>query len=142
MSVNNRTLHGSLQRDVVTSQLGAVGGTAAEIHYVHTAPRPQLVEAIKVSCLGLTGAATANFMLSRFVSGGQTIIGAYVATLTLTAFGTSGLQSVSFLASMPLIAGDAIQVTSGGSNVGVTDLKIDVVVKNLEDIRTNFGTSY
>lgn len=142
MAIQNRDLGGAEQRSTSHAQLGAVGGAAAEIHYVHVAPRPQLVEAIKTSCLGLTGACTANFMLTRFVSGGQTIIGAYCATLTLAAFGTSGLQSVSFLASLPLISGDAIQVTCGASNVGVTDLTVSVVVKNLEDIKTNFGTTY
>lgn len=142
MAINNRSLGGGEQRHVTQSQLGAVGGAAAEIHYVHVAPRPQLVEAIKTTCLGLTGACTANFMLSRFVSGGQTIIGSYCATLTLAAFGTSGIQSVSFLASLPLIANDAIQVTCGGSNIGVTDLTVSVVVKNLEDIKSNFGTTY
>lgn len=142
MAINNRSLGGAEQRTHTFAQLGAVGGAAAEIHYVHVAPRPQLVEAIKVSCLGLTGAATANFMLTRFVSGGQTIIGAFCATLTLSAFGTSGLQSVSFLASMPMIASDVIQVTSGASNVGVTDMTVSVVCKNLEDIKSNFGTTY
>ncbi len=143
MAINNRSFDGSEQREVFTSQLGAVGGVAAELHYVHVAPRPQLVEQLKTSCLGLTGAATANFQLARFITGaGATVIGGLAATLTLAAFGTSGLQTVTYSASFVLGAGDVIQVTSGGSNVGVTDLTVSTVVKNLQDIKTNFGTSY
>lgn len=143
MAINNRSLDGSEQRTATTAALGAVGGAAAEIHYVHVAPRPQLVEQLKVSCLGLTGAATANFQLTRFVVGsGQTIIGGLAGTLTLAAFGTSGLQTVTYLASFLLQGGDCIQMTSGASNVGVAEMTVTTVVKNLEDIKTNFGTTY
>lgn len=141
MAINNRSLHGSLQREVAPCQLGAVA--TAESHVVHLAPRPQIVEAIKVSSLGLSGAPTANFQIVRFITGsGSTTIGAFCTTLTLAALGTSGTQSVVFLASMPLVANDAIQFTSGASNAAVTELRVDVLVKNLEDIRTQFGTSY
>lgn len=142
MAINNRSMDGSEQRDVGLAALGAVGGAAAETHFVYTAPRPQLVEQIKVASLGLTGAATANFQVQRFNSAGITTIGALCATLTIAAYGTSGIQSVSFLASLLLQANDQLAVTSGGSNVGVTDLTVSTVVKNLQDIKTNFGTSY
>lgn len=143
MAINNRSLDGSLQRETVLAQLGAVGGAAAEIHDVHVAPRPQLVEQIKVSALGVTGSFHTSFQLSRFIVGaGGTLIGGLASTLTVIAFGTSGLQSVTFAASFLLGANDKLQFAGGASNVGCTDLVVTTVVKNLQDITTNYGTSY
>jgi hypothetical protein len=143
MAINNRSLDGSLQRDITSNQLGAVGGAAAETHCVHLAPRPQLVEQIKVAALGVTGSYHNSFQVYRFNStGGATLIGGLAATLTVVAAGTSGIQTATYAASMVLLANDMVQMIGGASNVGCTDLKVEVVVKNLSDIRTNFGTSY
>jgi hypothetical protein len=142
MAINNRSLDASEQRTVSTAQLGAVGGSAAETHMLYTAPRPQLVEQIKVAAQGVTGTFATSYQLQRFTSAGVTVIGALAATLTVVAFGTSGLQSVTFSASFLLQANDNIQLAGGGSNIGCTDLVVTTVVKNLEDIKSNFGTTY
>lgn len=142
MGVNNRSLDGSLQREVVTATLGAVGGAAAETHMLLTAPRPQLVEQIKVAAQGVTGSFHTSFQVQRFTSAGVTVIGGLAATLTVVAYGTSGIQSVTFAASLALQANDNLQFSGGASNVGCTDLVISTVVKNTQDILTNYGTSY
>lgn len=142
MGINNRSFDPSEQREVITSPLGAVGGAAAETHMVYTSPRPQLVEQIKVVAQGVTGSYHNSFQLQRFTSAGVTVIGALAATLTVVAYGTSGIQTVTFAASFVLQANDNIQVQGGASNVGCTDLVVTTVVKNLQDIKTNFGVSY
>lgn len=142
MAINNRSFDPSEQREVITSPLGAVGGAAAETHVVYTAPRPQLLEQIKVAAQGVTGTYNNEFRLQRFNSAGVTVITGLAATLTVVAYGTSGLQSVTFSASYLLQSGDNVQIVGGASNVGCTDLTVTSVVKNLQDIKTNFGTSY
>jgi hypothetical protein len=142
MAINNRALDGSLQREVVPAALGAVGGAAAETHTIHSAPRAQLVEQIKVVAQGVTGSFHTSYQVQRFNSAGVTLIGGLGVTLTVVAYGTSGIQTATFAASMILQANDNLQIIGGASNVGCTDLVVTTVVKNLQEILTHYGTSY
>jgi hypothetical protein len=110
MAINNRALDGSLQREVVPAALGAVGGAAAETHTIHSAPRAQLVEQIKVVAQGVTGSFHTSYQVQRFNSAGVTLIGGLGVTLTVVAYGTSGIQTATFAASMILQANDNLQI--------------------------------
>ncbi len=142
MGINNRSFDPSEQREVKTAAIGAV--TNAGVYQAYVCPRPQLVEQIKVGSLGISGAPTVNLQVQRFITGtGATLIGALTATLTLAALGTSGLQTVTYQASLVLAAGDVLHLTGGGgSGAAMADVTVTTVVKNLQDIKTNFGTSY
>lgn len=142
MGVTNRSLDASEQRKVLGAAYGAVA-TGATLHAC-IVPFNSTLEGIRVAAEGLSGAPTYAMRIQRFIAGaGITAIAGGATTLTATAFGTSGLQSMVLAAAgstlLNLLAGDIITLTSGGANTAATNLSVSVVVKATQDIKTQFG---
>lgn len=138
MSIINRSLDVSEQQESVKLKVeGSVTGTTYILKHV---ARPVELQKAKHVCLGLSGTPTVKLALSRFVVGaGQTTID-ITGALTQVAFGTSGVQSFSLPASgsslLKLQKDDLLVAITAGTNAAVAQMDIDVVVKNLQDIKS------
>lgn len=137
MGVVNRTLDVSLQQNDLQASYGAVvTGATLQLCMI---PAPCTLKQVKVAAAGLSGAPTYDLRVLRFIVGtGVTTIAGGATTLTATAVGTSGIQSMSLAAAgssfLNLIAGDVLTLTSGGANTAVVDLSVAVVLQNTQDI--------
>jgi hypothetical protein len=78
--------------------------------------------------------------VERFVVGTGAATFAVGGALTHSAFGTSGIQAYSLPAAgsslLDCQTGDVIRVLTAGSNAALTDLMVEIVVKNVADIKT------
>lgn len=142
MAIVNRDLDASQQRDLSVATFGAVANGLTLSLFV--APVAQEVQAVKVSAIGLSGAATGALFLHKFGASGVSIITGGWTTLTIAAIGTSGLQSFVQVASgsslIQMNQGDVLMYTSGGgSGAALAALSVAVVVKNLVDIKNQFN---
>ena len=142
MAIVNRELDASEQRKTVQADfaLTATGVTllCAQI------PVASELQAVRVAAVGISGSPTVAFTIGRFIAGtGFTSITGGATTLTLTAFGTSGLQTMAVNASgsslTALTAGDVLQLTTGGANAAATSLSVSFVVKELVDIKNQYN---
>jgi hypothetical protein len=142
MPIINREKDASEQRVVVQSDFGlSLNGATLALGLVAS---PGTLDGIRVAAIGLTGAPTMDFKVNRFVVGsGMTSI-AGSTTLTLTAIGTSGVQSVVQVATgnslLALQAGDVLvaQMT-GGANTGAAAVSVAYVLRATQDIKSSFG---
>lgn len=142
MAIVNRDLDASEQRRSLTQNYGAVA-TGATVH-VAFVPTAGTLEAVKVAVAGLSGSPTYDLRVLRFIAGaGVTSIAGAATTLTGVAVGTSGVQSMVLAASgssfLNLMAGDVLTLTAGAANTNVLQLSCGVVVKAIQDIKTQFG---
>lgn len=138
MAIINRTLDTSEQLEKV--QLYQKGTVTAIDYVVYRCPRAMQIQTARALSLGLSGTPTSTLKLTRFVVGaGQTTI-SISGALTNVAFGTSGIQSMSLPAAgsslLNLQTGDVLIVSAAGTNAALTDLMVEVVVKNIADIKT------
>jgi len=95
----------------------------------------------KVSMLGLSGAPTVVLKACRFIAGTGGSSFALGTTFAISAFGTSGYMSYSLLtvgsSQLALQKGDLLVATQGGgTGAASTSTIIDVVVQNIQDIKT------
>lgn len=137
MGIVNRTLDTSEQKELVQQDLVA---TSTGVDYViHKAPRAQTLIDAKATAVGLSGTPTATLKLQRFVVGAGLTTIAISGALTHSAIGTSGTQTFSLPAAgsslLSLAAGDFLVVTTAGTNAGLAQLLVDVVVQNVQDIK-------
>lgn len=146
MGVANRELDASEQREqLVNVDLQAASCVNGVTLMLGIIPYPATVAAIRVAGLGLSGAPTLAFTINRFIAGaGQTVITGGATTLTITAFGTSGLQSVVLAAAgstlLNLLAGDVLQcVTGGGTGAAAVSYNIVVVTQATQDIKNHYS---
>lgn len=135
----NRTDDISQQKDLVVHSISA--GTSTGVTYgIYVVPRAQTLLDARSACIGLSGAPTSALSLQRFVAGAGATVIAIGGALTLAAFGTSGNQQYSLPASgstlLNLQAGDRVFMTAGGSNAAVANLLTELVVLNIQDIKT------
>ncbi len=142
MSIINRTKDVSEQKDVVICGNDYSGTATAGIYPVYVAPRAQLLTDAKNMALGLSGAPTMALFLNRFVIGTGAASYAIGGALTVSAFGTSGYQTYSLPATgnsvLALAAGDFITVKAGGSSAALTSNVIELVIQNIQDVRSWF----
>lgn len=97
----------------------------------------QLVAASE-ACYGVSGAASHSLWVYRFAGGFTSF--AIGQSLAITAFGTSGIQGYSlFGASNQLLAGDQIVLLTQVANTAVDTAIVELVVRNLQDIVSDFG---
>lgn len=133
----NRSMDISEQKDLQTAL--ATATATGKDYIVHRAPRAQTLTDAKAIAVGLSGAPTATLKLQRFVAGAGLTTIAISTALTHTAIGTSGAQSFSLPASgsslLALAAGDVVVATTGGSNAGLEQLMVQIVVQNIQDIK-------
>jgi hypothetical protein len=133
MAIVNRNKDVSEQLEVVraTAETTVTGKASlvGRMPYAATIVRGSL------SAVGLSGSPTAQFAIRRFVTGaGETLI-PLGAALALVATSTSGPQSYTFSATA-LIAGDMIAVSHAGTNAGVEQLGVAVVVQAIQSIKS------
>lgn len=142
MGITNRAKDSSEQREVFEAHY-ALTATGVTIP-VCVVPFASTLDAVRVAAHGLSGSPTYQLAVNRFITGaGLTTMTAAATLLTATAFGTSGLQSVVLAASgssfLNLMAGDVVFMASGAANTAVNSISVAVVLKALQDIKTNFG---
>lgn len=137
MAIINRSLGESEQKEAV--QANVKNTVTATNYVVHRAQRPQEILAAKAYAAGLSGSPTSTLYVERFVVGTGGVTYAVGGALTHTAFGTSGAQAYSLPASgsslLQLQAGDVVRVLTGTANTAATDLSVQIVLKNLNDIK-------
>lgn len=141
MAIVNRDLDVTQRRDTIQSNYPLVGTGVTVVAAV--IPSSSTLQAVRVSAFGASGAPTYSLGIWRFIPGtGVTTIVGGATTLTFTANGTSGVQSMVLATGgsslLNLLANDMILLTTGGANTAAT-LSVAVVVQNLQDIKTEFG---
>lgn len=138
MGIINRSQDVSEQYEKVA--LYQKGTVTATNYVVYRCPRPMLISTARAYAAGLSGAPTSTLYVERFVVGTGAATFAVGGALTHAAFGTSGIQSYSLPASgsslLQCQTGDVIRVLTAGSNAALTDLMVEVVVQNIQDIKT------
>lgn len=141
MAIVNRTLDPSQQQSELMSsyQLTVTGATLQ----VAAIPYPAVLKAVKVAAIGLSGAPTLDLRIQRFIVGtGVTSIAGGATTLTETAWGTSGVQSMVLAASgsslLNLQANDVIALATGVANTASSQSVVAVVIQATQDILSWF----
>jgi hypothetical protein len=142
MAITNRALDASEQRKTFTAGVGLVG-TGSTTH-CFVMPSAGTLEGVRMAAAGISGSPVAQVAVIRFIAGaGLTSIGGVATTLALQAVGTSGIQSVALAAAgstlLNLMAGDVVAVGLTGANSAVATLTVAAVVKQTQDIKTQFG---
>jgi hypothetical protein len=145
----NRDKDQSEQRDVYQVQCGNIA-TGATVPLM-SAPNPCQIVSVQESAVGISGAPVHTLFVCRFVVGTGTTTIALSATLSPTAFGTSGLvgwSTASFGVTTPaqgnttavqLLQGDQLFLVSTGANTSAYQPVVTIVTKALQDIKTHFG---
>lgn len=133
MGIVNRTNDASEQQWVAGQNLTVTvtGKSDAVVHM------PQAGTIIRgyVAGVGLSGTPTAQMAIRRFVVGaGQTLI-PIGGALTVIACSTSGPLAYTF-STTALTSGDTICVTHGGTNAGLEQLNVAIVIQSTQDIKT------
>lgn len=138
MAIINRTNDISEQKELVTITAGAVA-TGAELA-TKVIERAQVITDCKVGGLGLSGTPHVVLNVSRFVAGTGGSTFSVGSTFAVPAFGASGYGSYSLPAAgstlLNLQKGDVVSVKVGGSNAAFNGLAVDIVVQNIQDIKT------
>lgn len=105
------------------------------------------VRAVQVAARALSGAPTVEVEAHRFVAGaGVTVNSSIMTALTMKAFGTSGIANslslgVAGSTQVQVAAGDLLVATCVGANTGADDVVVSVVLKCLQDIKSDFGSA-
>lgn len=152
MAINNRELDTPQQRETVVNVLidrtpssisaGIMNPVVAtgQTYVLGLVPRAMQLVVGAISLYGISGAPNYQLWLQRFAGGITAIqIGASVAPL---AFGTSGAVAFSALAAsvtFPCQAGDQLLLTSTGANTAASSINVQLVLRNLQDIKTDYG---
>jgi hypothetical protein len=145
MPIINRDLDASQKRQFINwDQAPFTTGTTA---IMGTMPSACSVDAIQITANGLSGTPVYTLSVQRFIVGtGYTnfVLG---TSFSPVEFGTSGVLSVTFGFSLPVIGStlttlqqnDMLVIVSGGSNAAVKALNVNIVIRPLVDIQKFFG---
>ncbi len=139
MGFINRTKDISEQKESLTVSVGATAnGTDVPVAVIE---RACVITDCKATLLGISGAPNVLLKALRFVAGTGGTSFAIGSTFAVTAFGTSGYVSYSLPAAgsslLQLQKGDLlVAVQGGGSGAASTATIIDVVIQNVQDIKT------
>ena len=137
MAIINRTMDASEQKESIKIT-ASPWNTGAEV--IVPIERACTITDAKVIGLGISG--TPNVLLKglRFIAGTGGSSFAIGSTFAVTAFGTSGYLSYSLPASgstlLSLQKGDALVATLGGANAAFVAATLDIVVQNIQDVKT------
>ncbi len=144
MGFTNRSKDSSEQKWIYEVSYGAIGTTptAAPELAVCSVPFPGVIKKMVASAKGVSGAPALDMYVQRFTTVGITLSGG-ATSLTLQAYGTSGMQSFVLAASgntlLNVLAGDMITVKMSGLDTAVDSLSVGVVIQAVQDIKTSFG---
>lgn len=139
MGIINRTKDASEQKESLTAVATLpVNGQDIPVAIIE---RPCVVTDAKVTLLGISGAPTVLLKALRFVAGTGGSTFNLGTTFAITAFGTSGFISYSLVAAggtqLNLQKGDMlVAVQGGGTGAASTATIIDVIIQNVQDIKT------
>ncbi len=143
----NRTDDVSQQQEILSiSYLNTGGGGSALIASGSTlycsvvVPRAMQIQQVQSTCFGISGAPQVLLGCLRFVNGISFVIG---TTSLIPAFGVSGYMGVSIGAAgatvLNLQKGDVLVAQQlGGTGAASNATVINIVVKNLQDIKSWF----
>jgi len=139
MGIINRTNDASEQKEIFT--VTAENVVNAQDVPVGIVERNVTMTDMKITCLGISGAPNVLLKALRFVAGTGGSSFAIGSTFTFSAYGTSGYANFSMPAvgstTLQLQKGDLLVMTvGGGTSAAATALTADIVVQNLQDIRT------
>lgn len=140
MAIVNRDCDASQQHRVYNC---SVSNTSTGVTYplcVISSPS-QLLAAVQ-TVAGLSGNPSHSIWLHRFIAGAGFTSIVLGSTISSTAFGTSGAQTFSVAAagaSNLLLAGDQITLYTQVANTAALNVVVDIVVKQLQDICTDYG---
>lgn len=157
MPVINRELDQSQQRDHYTTTLfGTPSGISAGIlnpgvstgttFPLFVIPYPASIASVGEVAWGLSGTPVHSLWVYRFAGGFTSFVCGQ--TLTVTAFGTSGVLGGTTIgysilagtaATLPLQAGDELVLYAQGSNAACAQVQINMAVRALQDIKTDFN---
>lgn len=142
MALVNRDKDVSEQREVTHVPSGVLG--TGITYPLMVVPYPCELQQFKVVSQGLSGAPIGAVEALRFIVGsGLTGLVGLGATLTLSAVGTSGVQSVSLIAPgstlIQLQAGDVLVWRSGAANAAISSGTFSFVLKALSDIKNQYN---
>lgn len=141
MGIVNRTNDISEQKESLTVVAENVAnGTDIPVKLIE---RACTITDAKASLLGISGAPNVLLKALRFVAGTGGSSFNIGSTFAVTAFGTSGFVSISLPAVgsslLQLQKGDLlVAVQGGGSGAASTATILDIVVQNVQDIKTWF----
>jgi hypothetical protein len=146
MPIINREKDQSEQKDLFDNTFQGVGTGVTLV--VAVLPYTGYLAGAISSAAGLSGAPVHSLSLMRFVPGAGVTTQALGATITVTVFGTSGIQGYSsaamgntgyFGSSLPLQSGDLVVLTTGVANAAVATLTVEVVTRCLQDYKSYYG---
>lgn len=139
MGIINRTMDASEQKEaikvVVASPINAMEVILPPMERACT------VTDARVSLLGISGAPHIHLRALRFIAGTGGSSFAIGTSFVTTAYGTSGMMSYSLPAAgstlLNLQKGDCLVVNfGGGSGAAATTACMEIVVQNVQDIKT------
>jgi len=144
MAIVNRTLDASEQRKTFQVKLLAaelVNGVSGIICQV---PFASTLDAASIALYGISGAPQFQIAVHRTGGAGATYVLAVGTSNIPLAFGTSGAWQCVLPASgstlLLLNAGDnLLYLQGGGSGAAAVNANISVVLKPLQDVKTQFG---
>lgn len=143
MSIANRDLSPSQQKEQFTAKVGATATAATYILWV--VPFPCELVAVKQAAAGLSGSPFHFIDVYRMAAAGLTTITGLHASLGVVALSTSGPQAFSLIAAgstlLQLQTNDAIVLRTAVANTATTGTDVSLVVKKLQDIVTTYGVS-
>ncbi len=140
----NRTDDVSQQQEilVISSFAGlSAGGTSipsgSTLYCGTIVPRAMTIQSIQHTCFGISGAPQMLLGCLRFANGTSFVIG---STALIPAYGVSGYMSYSLQAgttALQLQKGDILVGQQlGGSSASTLAVNVNVVCKNVQDIKT------
>lgn len=140
----NRTDDVSQQQEIITIYTQGIGLTlgipsGSTLVAQCLVPRAMQIQSIQATALGVSGSPQILLGALRFgTSASSFVIG---TTMALPAFGTSGYMAYSLGAAgntqLNLQKGDLLVAQQlGGTGAATTNTVIDIVVKNMQDIKT------
>jgi len=146
MPIVNRDLDSSSQRVVINSSHGFAAGVVGTGVTLTCAlvPWPSTLDAVRVGAFGLSGAPAVALSVNRLIVGtGFTTMTLGMTSLTVPAFGTSGMGSGVLAASgnslLVLQAGDLLCLTTSGAATAAIGYVASFVLKATQDIKSSFG---
>ena len=113
-------------------------------YVIGVVPFPAQVLAGHEAAYGLSGAPVGQIKVHRFIPGtGVTIISGIFSSMTVTAFGTSGLMAHTITGATAnlLMPKDVLFYETAVANTALASTSLSVVIQALEDIKTQFGVA-
>ena len=139
----NRTDDVSQQQEIITLTASSPVGTSAlptgsTLYAGYIVPRAMQIQSAQLTCLGISGAPQALLGCLRFAATTSFVIG---TTTLIPAYGVSGYLPYSLGAAgssqLNLQKGDLLVLQQlGGSGAATTTTIVNIVVKNIQDIKT------